>query len=205
MHDEIAYLLLWNWRGICKPACRSWETLQLEMLEAVKAPLSLAWGSAHVSLLLLFSSALLCFFCSAPHVGLCFSVGVVMFTLMEVAEEEEQQARALFKHGTCGRTPAHLCGNIGEALIRVKTENEDEKQSVGKPVQCLPRWPCVCANTRWPLQLYINAIILQKRSVRFHFFFLSFRWFKKCATSHLTPKFFLCYFFIFFFFCNVEV
>ncbi|KAA0711309.1 hypothetical protein E1301_Tti011129 [Triplophysa tibetana] len=69
------------------------------------------------------------------------------FTLREVAREGEQQARALFKHGTCGGTAAHLCGNIREALAQGKTENEDESRASGKPVGSLTLKPNVCTNT----------------------------------------------------------
>lgn len=87
-------------------------------------------GSALLSSLL-FSSSLLPFISSTPHVELCLPANTVRFTPREVAEEEEQQAEALFKHGTYGCTAAHLCGNIGEMLAWVKTENEDESKALG--------------------------------------------------------------------------
>lgn len=77
------------------------------------------------------------FVSSTPHVGLCLPANALRFTLGEVAREGEQQARALFKHGTCGGTAAHLCGNIREALAQGKAENEDESRASGKPVRSL--------------------------------------------------------------------
>lgn len=170
MNDAIAYFLFFFFsqhetgEKDCKPDWRSWETLStwhtstqdvrscqsttifsmtISPFCTESAHVWISWRALRSSLLCSFHLLCLLFICSTPHVGLCLPANTVRFTPREVAEEGEQQAGALFKHGTCGCTAAHLCGNIGRRWPRSKLKMKMKAQHWEACSLSAPSTPCL--------------------------------------------------------------